>query len=64
MKLVKSYKEWEHFAKVLDHLEGLNDWKLRRVSSCYDYERIESRLLMMRHLRKEKNVRTLAHCLR
>ena len=64
MKHVKSYKEWESYAKLLDHLEGHNWWKNERVSSSYDYDRIESRLLMMRHLRKKNNIKTLTHCLR
>ena len=52
MKEVKSYKEWEDYAKSLDSLEGINEWKLRKASNHYDYERIEARLLMMKHLRK------------
>ena len=61
---VKSAQEWEDYAKLLDQLEGLNEWKLRPESKFYDYRRIESRLLMMKQLRKSGNIKTLVHCLR
>ena len=64
MLQVKSSQEWEEYAKLLDLLEGLNEWKLHKESPYYDYERIESRLLMMKQLRKQNNVKTLSHCLR
>jgi hypothetical protein len=52
MKAVKSYEEWEEYAILLDQLEGLNKWKTEKASPFYNYERIESRYLMMKHLRK------------
>lgn len=64
MRTVKSYTQWTHYAKLLDTLEGLNEWKSTKESNLYDWKRIEARLAMMKHLRIQKNVKTLAHCLR
>lgn len=64
MLTLTCYSEWEAHAKLLDQLEGLTEWKLTKESPYYDYERIESRLLLMKQLRKANNVKTLAHCLR
>ena len=61
---VKDYKEWESYARLLDHLEGNNEWKCRLESRSYDYARIERRRQMMKQLRKSDNVKTLTHCLR
>ena len=61
---VKDYKEWESYARLLDHLEGNNEWKCRLESRNYDYARIERRRQMMKQLRKSDNVKTLTHCLR
>ena len=57
-------QEFEQLAKQLDHLQGLNDWKILKESEHYDYERIEIRLKLMRQLRKQGNLKTLVHCLR
>jgi hypothetical protein len=48
MLKVKSAAEWEEYAKLLDQLENLNEWKMHKESRHYDYQRIESRLLMMK----------------
>ena len=64
MQQVKDYKEWESYARLLDHLEGNNDWKVKFESKSYDYVRIDNRRQMMKKLRTSDNVKTLAHCLR
>ena len=64
MQLVKDYKEWESYAKLLDHLEENNEWKFKLESNDYDYLRLEKRRQMMKQLRKSDNIQTLAHCLR
>ena len=43
MKRCKNYKSWQSLARLLDHIEGLLDWKLRYESSNYDFERIRRR---------------------
>ena len=40
---VRSYAEWESYARLLDHLEGTVDWKYKDFSFYYDYERLERR---------------------
>ena len=61
---VHSYQEWESYARLLDHLEGTVDWKYRASSRVYDFARIEARRQMMKQLRKNDNVKTLAFCIR
>lgn len=61
---VKSYKEWESYARLLDHLEGTVDWKYVAHSNHYDYGRLEARRLVMKQLRNNNNVKTLSHCIR
>ena len=61
---VESYKEWESYARLLDRLEGTESWKYTLKSTCYDYTRIESRRQMMKQLRNNSNVKTLAFCIR
>ena len=64
MCTVKSYKEWEGYARLLDHLEGTDAWKYVQKSHSYDWHRLEVRRLMMKQLRNSGNVKTLAHCIR
>lgn len=64
MHTVSNREDWEECARTLDQLEGLNDWKYNKASKCYDYARIESRLMYMKQLRKQNNIKTLVHCLR
>ena len=64
MKQAKSKQEWENLARLLDALEGCNEWKAQRESDFYDYQRIEKRTQMMKQLRKSDNIKTLAHQLR
>ena len=64
MCLVKSYKEWESYARLLDHLEGTVDWKYISHSTQYDYARLEVRRQMMKQLRNNSSIKTLAHCIR
>ena len=61
---VRSYTEWEGYARLLDHLEGTVDWKYVTKSSHYDFERLETRRNMMKQLRNNGNVKTLAYCIR
>ena len=58
------FKEWEQYARLLDHLEGNNEWKFQLESTDYDYIRLEKRRQMMKQLRKADNIQTLSHCLR
>ena len=51
MRHVRSYTEWESYARLLDHLEGTVDWKYIKASKLYDYERIETRRQLMKQLR-------------
>jgi len=51
MCFVRSYAEWESYARLLDHLEGTVDWKYKEQSYYYDYERLEQRRQMMKQLR-------------
>ena len=64
MCLVNNHKDWEKYARQLDHLEGTFEYKIVRESRYYDYKRIESRYRVMKQLRKKNNIKTLAHCLR
>lgn len=64
MCMVRSRVEWESYARLLDHLEGTVDWKYSPTSKVYDYERIEARRQMMKQLRDNSNVKTLAFCIR
>ena len=64
MTQVRDYKEWENYARLLDHLEENNEWKFRLESKSYDYSRLEKRRQMMKQLRKSDNIKTLTHCLR
>lgn len=43
MCTVRSFTEWESYARLLDHLEGTVDWKYRDFSHFYDFERLERR---------------------
>ena len=61
---VKSYKEWESYARLLDHLEGTVDWKYISESEHYDFGRLEVRRHMMKQLRNNSRMKTLAHCIR
>ena len=61
---VRSYGEWESYARLLDHLEGTVDWKYIAKSSYYDFERLETRRNLMKQLRSNGNVKTLAYCIR
>lgn len=61
---VKDFKEWESYARLLDHLEGNSEWKTELESNQYDYSRLEKRRQMMKQLRKSGNIKTLSHCLR
>ena len=45
---VRSYTEWESYARLLDHLEGTVDWKYIESSRNYDYIRLERRRQMMK----------------
>ena len=45
---VRSYAEWESYARLLDHLEGTADWKYVFESKNYDYVRLEARRQMMK----------------
>ena len=40
---VRSYTEWASYAKLLDHLEGTEEWKHIDKSDLYDYERLSRR---------------------
>ena len=48
MMNAESKQEWENLAKLLDALEGCNDWKNSRESDYYDVQRIEKRTQMMK----------------
>ena len=61
---VRSYTEWESYARLLDHLEGTVDWKYIQHSDFYDYARLETRRQMMKQLRNNQSVKTLAYCIR
>ena len=61
---VRSHTEWESYARLLDHLEGTVDWKYVKSSNLFDYERIETRRQMMKQLRGNQNIKTLAFCIR
>jgi hypothetical protein len=64
MMQAKSFKEWEILAKILDDLEGLNEWKNKNESKIYDYKRVQHCLASMKTLRKQNAFRTLSHMLR
>ena len=64
MKESKSFKEWEILAKILDDLEGLNEWKNKNESKLYDYKRVQHCLSSMKTLRKQNAYKTLSHMLR
>ena len=61
---VRSYTEWESYARLLDHLEGTVDWKYILKSDHYEYVRLEARRNMMKQLRSNSNTKTLAYCIR
>ena len=61
---VRTYTEWESYARLLDHLEGTVDWKYIEHSDFYDYERLERRRQMMKQLRTNQNIKTLTFCVR
>ena len=48
MQQVRDFKEWQDYARLLDHLEDNNEWKFRLESKSYDYIRLEKRRQMMK----------------
>ena len=69
MTNVRSSAEWESYARLLDHLEGTVNWKYVERTKKYeklknDYARLESRRQLMKQLRKNQNIKTLAFCIR
>lgn len=64
LKDVQTYDEYKQLGLVLDKLSLHEDWKANKVSTLYDYERIESRLENMRRLRRSKDIDALVHRLR
>eukprot|EP00347_Sterkiella_histriomuscorum_P000572 403375331 len=51
-------------AKIIDQLEGKEIWKMNKISSLYDYERIEDRYRSMKQMRQGQDIRGLVQCLR
>ena len=51
MMRVESYEEWAEIAKLLDLLEENHIWKNNKISTLYDYERVELRYINMKKLR-------------
>ena len=64
MLKVDNYKSWEQLAKILDQVKGNMNWKLKKQSKYYEWERIENRYKYMKKLRKSGNIKALANSLR
>ena len=61
---VHTLGEFQQLAGALDLLSRNEEWKANPVSTLYDYQRIEYRLLNMRQLREARDIESLVHCLR
>jgi TAG lipase/steryl ester hydrolase/phospholipase A2/LPA acyltransferase len=50
-----SYADWYAAATELDRVEGRDQWRLEKESEQYDYRLLDSRLRILRRLRKQKD---------
>lgn len=64
MEQAPNFEEWVEYAKSIDYLERMDQWKMINQSRLYDYIRIEARYKNLKRLRKAKDVRGLSQCLR
>lgn len=64
MDRADTYTKYVNLALQLDRIQKKDAWKRNKVSSLYDWERIESRLANMQELRRAHDINGLIHCLR
>ena len=60
----KDYADWYAAAKELDRLEGRDKWRLEKESESYDYRLLDSRVRILRRLRRQKDYDRLMFRLR
>ncbi|MEJ2384976.1 MAG: DUF3336 domain-containing protein, partial [Xanthomonadales bacterium] len=59
-----NYADWYAAATELDRLEGRDTWRLKKESEKYDYRLLDSRVRILRRLRRQKDYDRLMFRLR
>ncbi|MEJ2382978.1 MAG: DUF3336 domain-containing protein [Xanthomonadales bacterium] len=59
-----NYADWYAAAIELDRLEGRDEWRLKKESERYDYRLLDSRVRILRRLRRQNDYDRLMFRLR